>query len=47
MSSKARLIECINNIITDEHNYIKEKARDLKDKGYTVVDLHLSAMLLL
>jgi hypothetical protein len=42
MSSKARLIECINNIITDEHNYIKEKARDLKDKGYTVVDLHLS-----
>jgi hypothetical protein len=42
MSSKARLIECINNIILDEQNYILEKARDLKDKGYTVVDLHLS-----
>lgn len=42
MSSKARLIECINNIIIDEQNYIKEKAMDLKNKGYTVVDLHLS-----
>jgi hypothetical protein len=42
MSSKARLIDCINNIILDEQNYILEKARDLKDKGYTVVDLHLS-----
>lgn len=42
MSSKARLIECIDNIIIDEQNYIKEKAMDLKNKGYTVVDLHLS-----
>ena len=42
MSSKARLIDCINNIILDEQNYIREKARNLKDKGYTVVDLHLS-----
>lgn len=42
MSSKARLIECINNIIIDEQNYIKEKAMDLKNKGYTVLDLHLS-----
>ena len=42
MSSNARLIECINNIIIDEQNYIKEKAMDLKNKGYTVVDLHLS-----
>jgi len=42
MSSKARLIECINNIIIDEQNYIVQKANDLKNKGYTVVDLHLS-----
>lgn len=42
MSSKAKLIECINNIILDEQNYIREKAGDLKNKGYTVVDLHLS-----
>lgn len=42
MSSKAKLIDCINNIIIDEQNYIKEKAMDLKNKGYTVVDLHLS-----
>mgnify|MGYP006101587059 FL=1 len=42
MSSKARLIECIDNIIIDEQNYIKEKAMDLKNKGYTVLDLHLS-----
>lgn len=42
MSSKARLIECIDNIIIDEQNYIKEKATDLKNKGYTVLDLHLS-----
>jgi len=42
MSSKAKLIECINNIIIDEQNYIKEKAGDLKNKGYAVVDLHLS-----
>lgn len=42
MSSKTKLIECINNIIIDEQNYILEKAMDLKNKGYTVVDLHLS-----
>lgn len=42
MNSKAKLIECINNVIIDEQNYILEKAMDLKNKGYTVVDLHLS-----
>lgn len=41
MSPKAKLIECINNIILDEQNYIREKAGDLKYKGYTIVDLHL------
>ena len=45
MSSKARLIECIDNIIIDEQNYIKEKAMDLKNKGYTVLDLHLSRLI--
>lgn len=42
MSSKAKLIECIKNVIIEEQNYIREKAMDLKNKGYTVVDLHLS-----
>lgn len=42
MSSKTKLIECIKNVITEEQKYILEKAMDLKNKGYTVVDLHLS-----
>jgi len=42
MSSKTKLIECIKNVIIEEQKYILEKAMDLKNKGYTVVDLHLS-----
>lgn len=42
MNYKDKLIFCINKVITDEQNYLKSKAYDLKTKGYTVVDLHLS-----